>query len=64
MGRAGPGSVGSPQLLTDSRSTHSGPSWQRAKRNSNVAGLPSQKEGGTRVKGAILNLQADQIQLS
>jgi hypothetical protein len=39
------------ELLTGSKSRHSGPSWQRAKRNSSVTRLPSQEEGTTQVKG-------------
>lgn len=52
--RAGPGGLGWSELLTGSRSRHSGLSWQRAKRNSNVTRLPSQKEGTTQVKGPSL----------
>lgn len=50
VGRAGPGSLGQSELLTGSKSRHSGPSWQHAKRNSNVTRLPFQEEGTTQVK--------------
>lgn len=51
VGRAGPGSLGQSELLTGSKSRHSGPSWQREKRNSNVTRLPSQEEGTPQLKG-------------
>lgn len=53
MAREGEGSgEGRPrELLTGSKSRHSGPSWQRAKRNSNVTRLPPRGRGSHRPRG-------------
>lgn len=47
VGRADPGDLGWSELLTGSKSRHSGPSWQRAKRNGNV----TRRKGPHRSRG-------------
>lgn len=60
-GEGRPGSLGQSELLTGSKSRHSGPSWKREKRNSNVtqASLPGGRDHTG--PGAILNLKANQM---